>query len=89
MTNDCTLIYNISDGFAWVRYGDLNGDNPRPSEGDLDSQDNPNARFPTLHDAYIAAARRGHRPTHWLRYPSAVRLRLDHADHWLRMAGLS
>lgn len=82
----CTLIY-ARDGFAWIRYGGLDEpDDPRSC--DLSCVGNLKSRFNTLYAAYAAAASAGHRPTHWASPETGVRLKLDHAEHWLRQLGL-
>lgn len=86
--NICTLVYAY-DGFAWIRYGSLDKTESRPGTGDLSGKSSPRAVFNTLQAAYVEAFRKGHRPTHWTRPVSgASRLRIDHAAHWLRLAGL-
>lgn len=79
--NECTLIYE-DDGFAWVHYS---VDSRSES---LETESFPKSSYPTLMQAYQAAVRLGHDPTHWSKPKVGVRLPIDHADHWRKLAGL-
>ncbi len=81
MTPQCCLIFN-SNGFAWVHVHDSEG-------ASLESDENPRSCFPTLFDAYVAAAKLGYRPTHWVAMSGTqIPLPLDQADHWRKLAGI-
>jgi len=66
----CVLVYNHYDGFAWVRYND------GLKSTELDSEDNPNSRFPTLSAAREAAYKFGHNPNFWCK-PDGLMLPLN------------
>ena len=85
MTSSCYLIYNSEDGFAWVSLGEF----PFSDGETLESDENTKSRFPTLFAAYVEAAKRGHRPSHWVNMSGTkIYLPLDQADHWRKLAGI-